>query len=233
MIELLGTQTEANQRSQQEYDDEFGRMTRLIRLNSELAVIVEERSSSGARPGIFEPDLQAESIARLTAERDAILSEILQNPEAAFAHEFELLSRLYVGRMSQDTDTLGNTYEEFVTRDPSRQKADLHFRRIEYVQGSQERVVEVPGDSPDQSPYYISLKGDALRLATTVYERGRYQRVELDPVSGDGTRMLMNFFSHSITASDLMYNRQPAEIAEADAQARLFLHEKIQRQRNY
>lgn len=229
MIELLGTQTEAKQRSQQEYDDEFGHITRLIRLNSELAVMVEERENSGLVPDTFEPDLQAEVIARLTEERDAILLEILQDPREAFAHEFELLSRLYEGRTRHETDMLGNTHEEFVTRDPSRSKADLHFRRIGYVQGTQERVVEVPGSTPD----YISLKGDTLRLATTVYERGMDRRVEIDPDSERGNRMLMNFFSHSITASDLMYNRQPAEIAEADAQARLFLHEKIQRQRNY
>lgn len=232
MIELLSGQVETTQRSQGEYDDQFVAIAQLIDINSRLAALIEEFETREVKPDIFEPDLQAEAIAALTEQRDALLAEIMQAPEASFAHEFELLGRLYEGRTSRSTDSLGNVCAEFVTRDPARQRADLHFRYIEYAGGSLEQAVEVPGSEADSAPYVISLKG-GLRIATSVYSRGQNHRIEIDPDGDQGARMLMNFFAHSITASDLMFNRTPDEIAQADAQAVRFLRDKQYRQRNY
>lgn len=227
MIEHIDTLVEPKQRSQQEFDEEYyGIIARLLDINIEIYMLAHALEERPFTPSIFETDLQAEKLAELTEERDRLLVEVLQEPAVAFAKEFELLGRLYEGRTLTETDSMGTTVSHFVTRDPSRQKADLHFRHIEYESGTTEQIVEVPGKDSEEAPYFISLKNNELRLATTVYHRGMNQRVEVDAASSQGARMLVNFFSHSVTASGLMYNRLPDEITEADAQALEFLKAK-------
>ncbi|MGB3946324.1 MAG: hypothetical protein WBK76_05840 [Candidatus Saccharimonadales bacterium] len=212
--QLLYAPTEqTEQLSQQEVDARFEMITQLIDLNSQL-----------------DGDLQAELALELRAERDRLVGELMDNPVEAFRYEFALLRQLYEGRTRTDVDSMNNTVSQFVTRDPSRQKADLHFRHIEYDSGNVEEVVEVPRKGVGL-PFFISAKNDEMRITSSVYHRGRYDRVEVDPASEAGKQLLREFFTHTIVASDLVYNRTPDQIQQADQQAVLFMMHKYIRDR--
>ena len=201
--------------SQHEVDARFATIVKLIELNSQLDAA----------------DLQAGRAEDLRVKRDQLVGELLQNPIESFSYEFALLSRLYEGRTRTNVDSMGNTVSQFVTRDPARQKADLQFRHIEYYSGNIEQVVEVPGRGAAGLPFFISVKEGAMRIAATVYHRGRYDRVEVDPASSRGTQLLQEYFKHTIVASDLVYNRTPEQIEQADRQAVRFMQEKYIRDR--
>jgi hypothetical protein len=228
MIEQMMHPVEQNSDAwdQHEYDAHFMSIVKeLIRLNAHI-----DAEQANAEPhdrfGGTIVDLQTGRLEELVRRRDELLAEVLAEPATAFLHEFTELSRLYEGRTRHDWDGLGTKTSEFVTRDQTRQRADLHFRRLDYASGSTERVVEVPRHDDGALPFYISLKDDHLRLAATVYQRGGYERVEVDPLSEPGERLLIEFFTHSITASGLVYNRTSDEIGQADRQAASFLYAK-------
>lgn len=209
MSEQISTLEQPKQLEQAEVDVRFEQIIDLIELNHQL-----------------DSDLQADRIEELEAKRDALLAELLLDPVAAFDQEFTLLSRLYEGRTLRDTNLLGTVTDEFVTRDKTRTKADLHFRELHYSSGASERIVEVPGEEPDQLPFFIALKDDTLTVTYMVYRRGQYERVNTEPESDLGKRLLKGFLTHSITASDLVFNRTSDEITAADMQARSFLSAK-------
>jgi len=216
MIEQLSVipSSQTEQLTQYEVDARFESIVQLMELNSQL-----------------DGDLQADYAEALRAERDRLVGELMQDPVEAFQHEFALLERLYDGRTLTEVDSLGNTVSQFVTRNPSRQRADLLFRHIQYDSGSVERVVEVPRREESGLPFYISVKEGNLRLAATVYRRSRYERLEIDPTSHQGRQLLQEYFTHTIVASDLVYNRTPEEIELADRQAVRFMYAKQARDR--
>lgn len=212
MIEQLSHQTfnESEVLEQHEVDAKFHSIIQLIELNS-----------------LLDNDLQADKIAALKRERDEIVGDLLSNPTEAFAYEFSLLARLYEGRTLSDTDTMGTQVNQFVTRNLSRERADLHFRDVTFSSGGNRRTVEVPRTVGDSLPFYITLNDNELEISSTVYERGQYIRKPIDVHSPQGQKLLTGFFTHSFVASDLVYNRTPEQIEQADKQARIFLVRKI------
>ena len=204
MSEQLGIIDQFSVQDQAEIDTRFEQIIALIEINTQL-----------------DEDLQAEQVAELRALRDALLGELLMKPLEAFDQEFTLLRRLYEGRTRENVDDMGVMVRQFVTRNPELQKADLHFREIDYPSGSTERVVEVPHDSDDNGlqSYFIRLKGNELRIEALKWNH----RVNIEPGSEVSQRLLREFFCRSIVASDLMYNRLPDEISAADTQALEYL----------
>lgn len=204
MSEQLGIIDQFSVQDQAEIDTRFEQIIALIEINTQL-----------------DEDLQAEQVAELRALRDALLGELLMKPLEAFDQEFTLLRRLYEGRTRENVDDMGVRVRQFVTRNPELQKADLHFREIDYPSGSTERVVEVPHDSDDNGlqSYFIRLKGNELRIEALKWNH----RVNIEPGSEVSQRLLREFFCRSIVASDLMYNRLPDEISAADTQALEYL----------
>lgn len=174
-------------------------------------------------------DLQADAIDELEEKRDQLHAKVMERPADAFGVYFTILKRLYEGRTLTETDSLGTVMNQFVTRNPERTKADLHFRELSYGSGSVEQVVEVPRE--DGLPFYISLKDDQLRMAATTYRRGMYRRVELDPTSDRGEQLLEEFFMHYTDARDQLKTRSTSELVQADSQATRFLVSKIARER--
>ena len=166
-------------------------------------------------------------------ERERLIAELLKDPVRSFGFKFSLLQLLYENRTLTETDGLGTTVDQFVTRNPARSQADLHFRELAYDSGSVERVVEVPRADEPGLPFFVSLKNDTLRIAASVYQRGQYDRVEVQPDSAMGERLLGDFFRHTIVAEDYLSTRSPQEVADADAQARQFLSRKLTAQRTY
>jgi hypothetical protein len=59
-----------------------------------------------------------------------------------------------------------------------------------------------------------------------------YERLEIDPTSHQGTRLLQEYFTHTIVASDLVYSRTPEEVEQADRQAVSFMYAKQARDRS-
>lgn len=177
-------------------------------------------------PGVFESEQRT-----IHEERERLIAELLLDPVRSFHYKFSLLQLLYENRTLHETDMLGTSMGQFVTRNPARVKADLHFRELTYASGNVERVVEVPREQELAEPFFISLKGDQLRIAASVYQRGRYDRVEVPADSDHGQRLMGDFFRHTIVAGDYMSTRSPQEVADADAQARQFLARKITTQR--
>ncbi len=198
------------QLSQAEVDARFDGIIQLLELNAEL-----------------NQDLQADRIADLQRMRSELLADLLNNPTEAFLYEFTLLKRLYENRTLVETDSLGTTVSQFVTRDPARKKADLHFRDLQFQSGSVEQMVEVPGDDVGDEPFFVAVRDGELRLTARTYHRGEYRRTNIDPESPTGLRLLTKFFTHSITASDLVYNRTPDKASQADEQARRFLYTRL------
>lgn len=150
---------------------------------------------------------------------------IMEKPGIAFDVYFTVLQRLYQGRTRTDTDSLGTVVSQFVTRNPERTRADLHFRELAYDSGSVERVVEVT--RPQGQPFFVSYKDNHLRIATQVYSRGMNRRVEVDPDSPRGEQLLEAFFSHYTDARDQVMARSETEADAANAQAVRFLHAKL------
>lgn len=211
--------------SQHEVDSTFNELTitTLLDLNEQIA--------SSDMPAGTLIDLQADTVTDLRRQRDELLERLLEDPARLFDTHFSLLKNMYDGRTFTETDYTGVRMDQFVTRDPSRSKADLHFRELEYASGVVERVVEVPQRDEPGLPFFISLKDGNLRIAASVYRRGRYDRIEIEADSDRGMRLMNEFFTHAIVASDLVYQRTPEEAAEADAQAKRFLAHKLIEQR--
>ncbi len=227
MIDLLHTRTETTQRTQGEFVGQFEHIIRhLLELNGEVDALTAEIEARTEQPDMFEQDLQAERLAGLTALRDELLAEIFREPAKAFEKEFDELGRLYTGR-TRTSHSDGMTIKQFVTRDPARMKADLHFVERDHSDGSIERIVEVPATHAEDTSFYVSLKDEELRLATSVYSHGKSSQAEVEPESPEGMQLLSKFFTHTIIASDLMYNRTPDEIKDADLQAKQFLQNKL------
>ncbi|MES2876769.1 MAG: hypothetical protein V4678_04860 [Patescibacteria group bacterium] len=200
----LGSQLEVNAKCEA--------LMRLMELNSQLDT---------------ETDLLEDAEQSNYEERERLVAEMLQDPVPSFGYKFALLQLLYEARTFSSTDSMGTTVDEFVTRDPSRVKADLHFREVTYPSGSVERVVEVPRRDTTELPFFVSLQDGDLRIACSVYERGAYQRREVPTESDAGERLLGEFFRHTIVAGDYLSTRSPQAIASADAQARGFLATKL------
>lgn len=180
----------------------------------------------GVNSALDNNDLQADVIQALREKQSELLSDLLKHPLDAVHHEFELLKRLYEGRTRVSTGQLGVVTSEFVTRDPDRQKADLHFREVTYESGASARIVEVPSREPAGLPFFAIARADELVLEQIVYKRGEFRHIQLDPASVPGQRLMVEFLTHSIAASDLMYNRSPDQIDDADQQALRFLRTK-------
>jgi hypothetical protein len=174
-------------------------------------------------------DLQGNRITELGETWEQLHARIMARPKDAFDVYFTIFARLYEGRTFTETDSLGTAVSQFVTRNPERTEADLHFRELQYDSGSVERVVEVT--RPESLPYFISLKDDELRIAYTVYERGQYRRKSLDPASPSGEGLLDEFFTHYTDARDQLKTRGASDIDTADTQAKQFLLAKVARDR--
>lgn len=196
--------------NQQEVDATCEAIMRLMDLNTQL-----------------ELDLTDEEQHTIHEDRERLVAELLQDPVRSFGFKFSLLQLLYGNRTFTSTDSLGTTVDEFVTRNPAREKADLHFRELSYASGTVERVVEVPRIEDGELPVFVSLTDDELRIVCSVYQRGNYDRIEIPADSDTGKRLLGDFFRHTIVAGDYMSTRSPQEVSEADAQARRFLSTKL------
>lgn len=202
--------------SQQEVDATCEVIMRLMDLNARLDTEL----------------VQAEDEQSIREERDRLVAELLEAPARSFNYKFSLLQLLYGNRTFSSTDKMGASVDEFVTRGPERDKADLHFREVAYPSGSVERIVEVPLRQQAALPFFVSLQDGDLRIACSVYERGGYHRREVSADSDAGRRLLGEFFRHTIVAEDYLSTRSPEEIATADAQARRFFLLKTTEQRS-
>ena len=160
--------------------------------------------------------------------RNMLLEELSEDPVRLFETHFQLLQGMYQGRTIAEQQYDGTVVQQFVTRNPARERADLHFRELTYASGSVERVVEVPRNTDEGGlPFFVSLRDDQLRIAASVYRRGNYERIEVPADSDKGEELLSSLFTHAIVASDLVYNRTPEQASEADAQARQFLARRV------
>lgn len=160
--------------------------------------------------------------------RNMLLEELSEDPVRLFETHFQLLQGMYHGRTIVEQQYDGTVVQQFVTRNPARERADLHFRELTYASGSVERVVEVPRNTDEGGlPFFVSLRDDQLRIAASVYRRGGYERIEVPADSDKGEELLSSLFTHAIVASDLVYNRTPEQASEADAQARQFLARRV------
>ena len=143
------------------------------------------------------------------------------------------MARLCEKRSITSVDYANVRTTQFVTRDPERKKADLHFRIVEYPSGITELKTEVPlrgGLYEDDDHFFFisaSSEGD-LRVEQRLYRRGSYEYQTL-PLTEDGMglKRLKTFFMYSTEAVHLSYTRQADERSAADDQAKKFLHDKL------
>lgn len=175
--------------------------------------------------------LATDRMEYLTDERGELIDQLLQNPEQSILAEVGLLARNYRGRIVQGVDYDGTETVQFVTRDPERMKADLHFRIVEFPSGRSKVAIEVPvrdNNYASSEPFFITIDSeDGLSIQQRVYERGEYRYKQLDPTDESGRERIWQFFTHSITATDLVDNRSQEEIHDADSQAHKMLIDKI------
>lgn len=176
-------------------------------------------------------DLPADRLQYLEDERHELVAQLLEHPEESVMAEVDLLARSYKGRTMTGVDYEGIKTTQFVTRDPERMKADLHFRVTEFPSGHSRIRIEVPlrderYELPE--PFFLILDTDnGLTIEQRVYERGEYRYKAVDPASDRGRDKLWRFFTYSITATDLLDNRPLDEQQQADAQAKAMLRHKI------
>lgn len=170
-------------------------------------------------------DLSADRMHYLEGEQHELVGELLKDPEAAVLAETGLLARSYHGRSFTNINE-GVRSTQFVTRDSERKKADLHFRITDFPSGKTSVSIEVPGRDVEDDPFFLYVDSEAgLTIEQRVYRRGRYNYVLIDPASEKGKDRLWRFFTHTITATDLLDNRSEAERQAADTQARqMFMH---------
>lgn len=167
----------------------------------------------------------------LEDERRLLVEELMERPEESILAEIDILARSYRDRSISGVDYDGVTTTQFVTRDPERMKADLHFQISDYASGKSVVRVEVPlrGEMYETAePFFISIDTEqGLTIEQQHYARGLNRRMRIDPASELGKDRLWRFFTHSIMATDLLDNRPKEEQAQANARARQMLRDKI------
>lgn len=177
-------------------------------------------------------DLTADRQSYLNDERRELVGELLARPEEAILAEVDMLARRYQGRSLAGVDYSGMRTTQFVTRDPERMNADVHFRLLEFPSGKSRIRIEVPsgehGADGAGEPFFIELDSDkGLSIEQRVYERGRYQYKSIETGTDQGRDRLWRFFTHSFMATDLLDNRSVAEQQAADQQAFEMLRHKL------
>lgn len=167
----------------------------------------------------------------LEDERKALVEQLLERPEESILAEVDILARSYRDRSISGVDYDGVTTTQFVTRDPERMKADLHFQISDFASGKSVVRIEVPlrGEMYETAePFFISIDTEqGLTIEQQHYSRGLNRRTRIDPTSELGKDRLWRFFTHSIMATDLLDNRPTEEQDQANVQARQMLRDKI------